>query len=90
MAITDAKKFTGTLGSAKEITAWAGESRACFGATLGYTDGMEGGLNLIEERNGAPFYHTVYPDQWVAKTDANEILLFDEAQMRAVFPQAFS
>lgn len=90
MAITDAKKFTGTLGNAKEVTAFCGEGKACFGATYGYTDDMEGGLNLIEEREGAPFYITVHPGQWVAKTDANEILLFDEAQIRAVFPQALS
>lgn len=80
----DARQFNGTLGSAKEVAAWAGE-KAVFGATWGYTDEQEGGLNLVEERDGAPFYITVNATDWVVKTEAGELQVFADAQFRLAF-----
>lgn len=84
----DARQFDGTLGSAKAVTAWCGEGKAVFGATWGYTDDMEGGLNLVTEVGGAPFYTTVNASDWVVKSESGELQVFADAQFRLAFTVA--
>lgn len=91
----EARQFNGTLGNAKELVAWIGAARSCCGATHGFEDHQEGGLNLtepvtyVDQASGETrqgLNHVDVPaGSWVVK-DGDVLTIFSDAQFRVAFP----
>jgi hypothetical protein len=82
----DARKFDGTFGNAKAIVAWASDPRVECGASPDTPDDGPGGLQIVSEKDGAPFFTTVNPTDWLIRRDGKFSSLSDE-QVSTLFPE---
>lgn len=87
MATTnDARQFDGKLKSAKDICAWIGdEAKAVYGPSFATEDDDDAGLNLVDERDGAPYYTTVNAGEWVVRGADGSLVAFTDGQYQMAF-----